>query len=144
MRIAALILCLAAAPASAWEFTAVPVCTLSHDTGEAQVTVTYDPREAQPYAIRVTLGDGAWGDGPLFGIRFDGARPLVITTDRQVVSDGGATLTVTDRGFGNVLDGIEFNATATAATADRSVAIPLDGAAEPMQEFRACTGGATV
>ena len=134
-------LILAASPAAAWEFTSVPVCTLTHDTGEARVTVTYDPREAEPYAIAVTLGAGSWGDGPVFGIRFDGARPLVITTDRQRVSGGGATLTVTDRGFGNVLDGIEFNAMATAATPGRAVAIPLEGAAEPMQDFRACVEG---
>jgi hypothetical protein len=140
----ALALILAASPAAAWEFTAVPVCTLTQDTGEAQVAVTYDPREAEPYAIAVTLGAGTWGDGPVFGIRFDGDRPLVITTDRHTVSGGGATLTVTDRGFGNVLDGIEFNAMATAASPTRAVAIPLDGAAEPMRAFRACVDGGTV
>jgi hypothetical protein len=128
---------LAAAPAAAWEFSPGPVCTLSHEAPGARVAVTYDPRQAQPYAIAITLPD-PWPDGPLFGIRYDGGRMLEITTDRHVLSDGGRTLTVTDRGFGNVLDGLQFNAQATAVTGDRAVSLSLDGAADPVEAFRAC------
>lgn len=132
-----LVLIIAAAPAAAWEFSALPVCTLSHETPEASVAVTYDPRRDQPYAITITLAQ-PWPEGPLFGIRYDGGRAQTITTDRHVLSDGGRTLTVTDRGFGNVLDGLEFNTTATAATGDRAVTLPLDGAAPEVAAFRAC------
>jgi len=132
-----LALALAAAPAAAWEFTPVPVCTLSHETAEASVAVTYDPRRDQPYAIAITL-DAPWPEGPLFGIRYDGGRAQTITTDRHVLSDGGRTLTVTDRGFGNVLDGLQFNSTATAVTGDRAVTLPLADAAPEVEAFRAC------
>jgi hypothetical protein len=45
---------------------------------------------------------------------------------------------VSDRGFGNVLDGLEFNQVALAATGDRVVSIDLDGAAPEVAAFRAC------
>ena len=137
MRRAALALCVLAAPAAAWEFEARPVCTLSHVAAAAKITVTYDPRAAQPYAIRLILAEGTWGEGPVFAMRFEGARPVVISTDRHAV-EGGA-LTVTDRGFGNVLAGIEAGGTVRAATAGREVSVPLAGAAGPVAAFRACT-----
>ncbi|MDJ1015048.1 MAG: excinuclease ABC subunit B [Paracoccaceae bacterium] len=124
------------APAAAWEFTPTPVCTLSHSTSAAEVTVTYDPRAAEPYAIALT-GAG-WPDAPVFAIRFSGPRGLTITTDRHRLSESGATLTVSDRGFGNVLNGLEFNETATALIGDRTVTLQLEGASEPVRAFRAC------
>lgn len=132
-----LALLLLASPARAWEFTPTPICTLTHDTGEAAVRVTYDPRIPE-YAITLTLAEGGWPDAPVFAIRFDGARGLTISTTRHVLS-GGAALTVTDRGFGNVLDGLQYNDTATALLGERALPIPLDGAAGPVAEFRACT-----
>ena len=78
---------------------------------------------------------------PIFAIRFDGPRGLTISTDRHVILDDGATLTVTDRGFGNVLNGLEFNDTATALLGDRAVAFALDGAGPAVRAFRACTAG---
>ena len=133
-----LALLLLAAPARAWEFSPDPICTLTHDTGAAAVRVTHDPRIPE-YAITLTLAEGAWPDGPIFAIRFDGARGLTISTTRHVLGQGGAALTVTDRGFGNVLDGLQFNDTATALLGDRAVPVPLDGAAGPVAAFRACT-----
>jgi hypothetical protein len=62
----------------------------------------------------------------------------MITTDRHVLSDGGTSLTVTDRGFGNVLDGLQFNNVATALLGNTAVVIPLANAAEPVARFRAC------
>lgn len=129
---------LVAAPAQAWEFSPVPVCTLSHETGEASVDVTYDPRQPEPFAIRIARTQ-PWPEGPVFSIEYAGARPLTISTSRHNLSDGGAALTVTDRGFGNVLDGLEFNATATAVLGETRVPFPLDDAAGPVQDFRACT-----
>lgn len=121
-------------PATAWEFSPVPVCTLSHATDEASLTVTYDGLATQPYAIAIT-GPGV-APAPVFGIRFAGGTGLTITTDRHIVE--GNTVTVTDRGFGNVLNGIEFSETATALLGDTAISFPLDGADDPMQAFRTC------
>ena len=52
------------------------------------------------------------GGGPIFAIAFVGDSPFEITTNRHALSDDGQTLTVRDRGFGNVLNGMEFNTTA--------------------------------
>ncbi len=141
MRAALLLACLAA-PAAAWEFTDRPICTLSHATDGAEVTVTYDPAIPE-YAIAIRLLDGTWAAGPVFSIAFDGTRPLTIGTDRHAVSDDGTTLTVTDRGFGNVLNGLEFNRTATATSGQSAVTLPLDGAAPAVRAFRGCPAPAT-
>lgn len=125
-----------AAPVHAWTFTPVPICTLSHDGAEAAVRVTHDPGLDEPYAIAVTRKAGAWPADPGFAIRFEGPRGLTIGTMRHRVA--GDTLTVTDRGFGNVLDGLEFNDRAVALSGDAAVAVDLAGAAGPVQAFRAC------
>lgn len=137
--IRALALLLLAAPAHAWEFSPTPICTLSHAEGGADVEVTYD-HATSLYAIAVTSA-GGWPAAPAFSIRFDGDRPNTISTARHVVADN--TLTVTDTGFGNVLDGLEFNLAATAFTQTAAVTVSLDGAAEPVQQFRACTSAIT-
>lgn len=135
-------LLLIATPALAWETVSGPICELSHQGEGAEVLVTYDP-EIGEYAIAITP-DSPWSPGPVFAIRFDGAQDLTITTTRHELSDGGATLTVRDVGFGNVLDGLEFNDTAIAILADRIVAIPLVGAAPSVQAFRTCTMGQSI
>jgi len=128
-------LALLATPATAWEFTASPVCTVSHETADGALTLSYDPRLPDPYAIAVTANT-QWPDAPIFGIRFDGPRALTITTDRQIVD--GPTVTVRDQGFGNVLNGLELNATATALLGDTAIPFPLNDAAPEIQRFRAC------
>ncbi|MFL4468866.1 hypothetical protein ACERZ8_02895 [Tateyamaria armeniaca] len=122
-------------PAHAWEFTPTPICTLTHTEARADVELTYD-HTTRLYAIKVTTPQ-AWPAAPAFSIRFDGAAPNTISTQRHQTD--GATLTVTDSGFGNVLDGLEFNTTATAFTQTAAVTVSLEGAAEPVQKFRACT-----
>lgn len=138
LRALPLVLALVAGPAHGWEFTADPVCTLRHVEAEVAVEVTHDPRQAEPYGIALALPGAAWAAGPMFTIRFEGARGLIIGTDRHLLSDDGAVLTVRDRGFDNVLDGIEFNDTAVARLDGVAVSIPLEGAAGPVAEFRAC------
>lgn len=130
-----------ASPATAWEFSPSPVCTLAHDGPAGTVTVTYDPGAAEPYAIAIARAGAAWPDAPVFGIRFDGPRGLTITTDRHRLSDEQSKLTVSDRGFGNVLNGLEFNSTATARAGEAEVTFSLEGAAPEVQAFRACTKG---
>lgn len=138
--IRALALLLIATPVGAWEFSATPICTLSHEEAETQISVTYDHATAL-YAIALTTPDG-WPDSPVFSIRFDGPRSNVISTPRHNVS--GDTLTVRDTGFGNVLDGLEFNQSATAFTDTAARSVSLEGAGEPVQAFRACTKSPSV
>ena len=130
-------------PVSAWEFRVTPICTLDHSTDEAQIRVTFDPSIPE-YAIELTLSDTPWPAASPFGIRFEGSRPNLIVTDRHTLTDEGRTLTVRDRGFGNVLSGLEFNDFAIALTGDEAVTIPLDGAAEPVAAFRACIAAPSV
>ncbi|MDJ0824836.1 MAG: hypothetical protein QNJ16_04970 [Rhodobacter sp.] len=142
MRLA-LFLALLATPLHAWEFTANPVCTLTHTAKSIEVTVTYDPRQAEAYAIAVTQ-PAPWPAAPVFSIHFDGPRGLTISTARHRLSNDNATLTVSDTGFGNVLNGLEFNATATAVLGDTEVPVSLEGAAPAVREFRACSEGGLV
>lgn len=133
--IAALLFC--ATPATAWEFRETDVCTLTHTDPAAEVVITFDP--AQPlYTITLTRPERPWPAGPDFRIRFDGPRPIAIGTTRQVISDDGRSLSVSDTGFGNVLDGVQFNTLMFATVGDQGITIPLAGAAGPMADFRAC------
>jgi hypothetical protein len=131
-------LTLVATPVLGWTFTPGLPCLLTHETSQAQIELTYDPSEPL-YSITITLND-PWPTAPSFGMRFDGPQGRVIGTDRHKLSNEGRSLTVTDRGFGNVLDGLQFNHTATAASGDIAVSFPLDGAADPVAAFRACEG----
>ncbi|MEM7644123.1 MAG: excinuclease ABC subunit B [Pseudomonadota bacterium] len=134
MRILALLLGLWPLPAWAWTFSPLPICTLEQATETGTTRVTFDPSTGI-YAIALTRPDG-WPPAPVFSIRFEGGAPLTISTPRHVID--GATLTVTDRGFGNVLAGLEFNATATAILGETIFPMDLTGAAEPVRAFRAC------
>ncbi len=142
MRALALI-CLIANPATAWEISALPVCTLSHTEGDTSLTVTYDPAAPQPYAIQVASAT-VWAEAPVFAMRFDGPAGLTISTDRHQIAPDGQSVTVRDQGFGNVLDGLEFNSRATAILGDQVVGFSLNGAAPEVQKFRACTSAPTV
>ncbi|KQI72204.1 excinuclease ABC subunit B [Loktanella sp. 5RATIMAR09] len=133
----ALAFLLLASPATAWEFSASPICTLT-DTQEAgEITVTYDPAITE-YAVTVTLPQGRWSGDPVFGMAFANDRPISIQTDRHSVSPDGRSITVKDRGFGNVLDGLEFNARAYAILGDITVGFDLDGIGPAMTAFRNC------
>lgn len=136
MRIFALFV-LIPAPAFGWEFSAQPVCTLTHDTAEARLVITHDPQGPE-YALSLTLTSGQWPAAPAFHIGFRGGQALTIGTGQHVLSDQGQTLTVRDGGFGNVLDGLEFNTIARAWSGDQAVFLPLEGAAPPVRAFRAC------
>jgi hypothetical protein len=138
MRTLALVLAfLTPLPVVAWDVTLGDICTLSHETREAAVRLTYDP--ARPlYTITVTHKGATWPRAEVFGMAFAGAVPIQIVTDRHWLSDGDTSLTVADTGFGNVLDGLQFNETATAIAGNKAVSFPLEGAAGPVAAFRAC------
>ncbi|MFN0114478.1 MAG: hypothetical protein ACKVPY_07370 [Paracoccaceae bacterium] len=138
MRTALLGLFLLASSATAWEFTPNPVCTLFHDEPAVSVRITFDPSKPEPYRIAVTRRGATWPLMPVFSIRFHGARPLTITTDRLSIEDDSTTVSVSDTGFGNVLDGLEFNTGATAFMDGAEVPFALTGVAEAVEKFRRC------
>lgn len=134
---ATICLVLLASPAAAWEFTATPVCTVLEDTASLSIRVTFDPSLPQPYAITLTRPE-PWPESETFGLRFDGPAALTIGTARHRLSADGKTLTVTDTGFDNVLDGLACNATATALAGETQVPFDLTGARPAVEAFRAC------
>lgn len=142
MRLA-LALALLATPAAAWEFRADPLCTLLHDTPTARLVITRDPARPEPYALTLTRA-APWPAAAGFAIRFQGARPFAIGTDRHRRSPDGRSLTVTDTGFGNVLDGLELGGRAVAVSGAAAEMLDLSGAAGPLRAFRACRGGVPV
>ncbi|MCI5109980.1 MAG: excinuclease ABC subunit B [Marivita sp.] len=128
---------LAPLPAAAWEFTPAPICTLFHQDADVAVMVTYDPASGE-YAIHLSR-EGGWPNAAVFSMRFEGPRGLTISTTRHVIeTEDTRTLTVRDRGFGNVLNGLNFNQRAVAVLGDLEVSMSLDGAAPAVEEFRAC------
>ena len=131
-------LALMTAPAGAWEFTPTPVCTIAEDTRDIRIRVTYDPAQPEPYAISLTLPDSAWPATGSFGLRFDGPAALSIGTARHQLSPDGRTLTVSDTGFDNVLDGLALTSTATAVAGETAIPFDLTGAKSAVEAFRAC------
>ncbi|MEM6467146.1 MAG: hypothetical protein AAF679_11670 [Pseudomonadota bacterium] len=118
-----------------WTFTSQPLCTVSHENDAARIDVIYDPVVPE-YRLKIALTGARWAPAPVFSMAFDGGRELMISTDRHATL--GPNLMVQDRGFGNVLDGLEFNQTARALTDQQQVVFSLSGAAEPVRQFRAC------
>ena len=130
------LLILSALPAQAWEFTPGLPCLLTHETPDVSVELTYDPGVPR-YTISLSRPQ-RFSPAAVFSMTFIGPFPLTISTDRHQISGDGTTLTVSDSGFGNVLNGLQFNHTAIATLGDARVPIPLAGASEPVAAFRAC------
>jgi hypothetical protein len=133
----ALTLCAVPGPVLAWEFSALSVCTVRHQSETADLVMTYDPG-ARLYAIEITRREGTWGDATVFGMQFVGAAPNAISTTRQTLSEDGKTLRVQDSGFGNVLNGLEFNARAGAFLGEVGEVFDLTNAAPAIAAFRMC------
>ena len=128
---------LLASPAYAWEFTPGLPCLLNHAQGDIAVELTHDP--TQPlFSITLTRAE-PWPEADVFSLRFEGPAGLTISTNRHQLGNNGRSLTVTDRGFGNVLTGLSFNQTAVALIGDQAVSFSLDGAAPPTAAFRDCS-----
>lgn len=120
----------------AWEFSPSPICTLSHTQPDIAVEVTYDPG-TQDYNITLSRPGVAWPTSPVFAIAFAPNGPTISTT-RQVVA--GSSLSVTDKGFGNVLNGLQYNSVAIASVGPVQVAFDLSDAAPEVEAFRNCIG----
>ena len=126
-------------PAQAWEaITDGPICILRHETDAHSTQVTHDPRRALPYEIDIKLNQAEWNPADIFAIRFEGAGRLTISTDQHSYSDDQTTITAANTGFGNVLDGLEFNHTAVALLGGQALLINLTGAAPEVRRFRDC------
>ncbi|WP_419738840.1 hypothetical protein [Ruegeria sp.] len=124
-------------PAYAWNATIGEICTLTHETEAEEIRLTYDP--AQPlYTLEITRRAEGWTQTPWFAMRFEGPNPIEIGTPRHKLSDDAMSLFVSDTGFGNVLDGLEFNQTAYAFTQDDLTEFSLEGAAPEVRKFRTC------
>lgn len=142
---ALVLLSLLPATASAWEVTFRDICRVEGSAGGVAVTVAYDPQDAL-YAIFLTRDGAPWPAAATFSIRFAGGAANTISTTRHVYGeDGGKTVAVIDTGFGNVLNGFEFNQTAHLGfDGAEAAAVPLDGAAPAIAEFRTCIAALAV
>lgn len=127
---------LMATPAFAWEFTPGLPCVLTHETDTVMVKLTYDP--TQPLYTLALTQKTPFTPAATFAMQFDGPVPIRIATDRHQLSADGLTVSVADSGFGNVLNGLQFNQTAVALLGEQRIDIPLAGAAAPTAAFRAC------
>lgn len=131
-----------ATTAQAWEFTPGLPCVVTHRTPTSEIELTFDPN-VPLYSITI-MRDTPWPQAAIFAMRFEGPNGLSISSNRQQFSADRRALTVTDRGFGNVLDGLQYNDRAIAALGDVEVAFPLEEAADAVAAFRQCRGGAGV
>jgi hypothetical protein len=137
LTLPALILAAGLGPAHAWQAGVEgALCTIDHSGAEAEVRLTYDPSLPE-YTIAIRVAE-PWPEAAVFAMRFDGPQGRMISTGRHSLSGDGLTLSVSDRGFGNVLDGLEFNEVALAASGETVIAIDLEGAAPEVAAFRAC------
>lgn len=137
LALALLLSCVSANAAFAWAFAQTEVCTVTHDGADMSVVLTFDPA-AIVYTITLIRPDTIWPESDNFRLRFDGPRPLIIGTDRHERSDDGRRLSVSDSGFGNVLDGIQFNGAMIAIAGEDEIGLSTADSGEAMQAFRAC------
>ena len=132
--------CLALAlttPAHAWQAGAEgAICTLTHSENGLDIRLTHDP--GPPLWTITITGPEPWPQAAIFGIAFVGGAELTITTDRHSLSPDARALTVTDRGFGNVLAGLSGNQRAVFFTGGVELSASLDGAAPEVAAFEAC------
>lgn len=133
----AFVLAISALPANAWVAgISEGICTLEHAGPDGEVRLTYDP-SIPLYTIAITRAE-PWPETPVFAMRFEGPAANMITTTRHVLSEDGLTLSVSDRGFGNVLNGLEFNVATLAIAGQTATVFDLAGAAPEVAAFRAC------
>ena len=132
----ALMISVCATQASAWTFTETDICRLTYAEDAAAVEITFDPSE-NIYSITLTRPE-PWPAAPTFQLRFDGPIPLIIGTDQHELTDDGQSLSVRDTGFGNVLDGIQYNAMMTALIGDEAVTLSTMTAPDAVEAFRNC------
>lgn len=135
------LLCALPAPAQAWTFSPLPICTMADTQDGLVIEVTFDP-ESEIYALNI-LRPGGWPDAPFLSLRFDqGPGNMMISTNRHVIE--GERLTVTDSGFGNVLRGFADFGRATLSLGDQTITFDTTDAARAVTSFRACPSAISV
>lgn len=115
----------------------VPRLSVGRPLRHTPINTRVNPGQGAGALLVVSLLCQPWPAADVFVMRFDGSAPLGIGTDRHQLDPTGRGVTVTDTGFGNVRNGLQFNDAAIATLGDRSVAISLAGAAAPVAAFRA-------
>lgn len=127
--------------AAAWEFSPDPLCTLTHQAETAEIVITKDVTVPE-YTLTVMLRSGAWPDAPVFFMDYPNGVGPDISTNRHTLSADRATLIVRDRGFENVLIGLEENGILYASSGGLRVTADVAMAFGAVQEFRACPADA--
>ncbi|MBL4628189.1 MAG: hypothetical protein JKY00_09155 [Roseicyclus sp.] len=102
----------------------------------ADIRLTFDP--SLPLHTITLAGPAPWPAPPTFEIWFEGVQSNFTHPNRHVVSPDRRRLNVSDRGFGNLLDGLQFNHTTTAISAEITLMVSLGRAASAVAAFRAC------
>lgn len=126
-----------ASPAAAWQAgTDGALCTLTHAENGLDILLTHDP--GPPLWTITITAPAPWPEAAIFSIAFLGGAELTISTDRHNLSPDGLALSVSDRGFGNVLAGLSGNAQALFRLGDAEFAASLAGAAPEVAAFEAC------
>jgi len=125
-----------ATQAVAWEFIPGAPCKLSASQPDLDIELTHDP--LAPLFTMTLTRKTPWTDAQVFSITFVGASTFTISTDQHDISADKRTLSVADRGFGNVLRGMEFNQRAVASLGPDALSIDLADAAGPTRAFRDC------
>ncbi|MEM7243261.1 MAG: excinuclease ABC subunit B [Pseudomonadota bacterium] len=123
--------------ASAWTFSPDPICRVTEKQQLIEIDLTYD-HATEIYAIAFTKTEAPWAQSQEFSIRFEGPRPKLIRTNRHQFSADGFTLTASDTGFGNVLDGLQYNTLAALQTGDERIFIQIHKSFPAIEAFRKC------
>ncbi|MEM9855542.1 MAG: hypothetical protein AAF841_14010 [Pseudomonadota bacterium] len=131
--------CLIASPLHAWDFSPGAPCLLSDEQDGLKIELTHDP-VAPLYSITLTR-QVPWPQAPVFSIAF--SQGPTISTNRHTLSGDGLSLTVEDRGFGNVIAGMVAGGSAQARLGNVTESFSLRDAAEPALDFNACAPSAS-
>ncbi len=121
----------------AWTFTPSPICTVEHQTELIELELTYN-HASGVYALKLTKPELTWDASRKFSMRFEGSKPIFISTTNHEFSSDMKSLIASDSGFGNVIDGLQFNTLAAAITDNERIFIPLTGAEPKIDAFRNC------
>ena len=87
------ILVILASPATAWEFSPAPICTLTDTSDAGTLTVTYDASLPE-FTITITLPEGQWSDAPGFAMAFAGKSVRTVEGHAE-----GTTLSAVQQAF---------------------------------------------
>ena len=88
-----------------------------------------------PYVIEVKRTHARRTAAEIFSIRYEGPEHLTTSTGRYELTENGTSLSVADKGIGNVLNGLEFNHVADAVLGVRVLIILLPARRRKQRDF---------